>query len=73
MNNFKNMKIEVNAEQPLEKTVVNLGRLGYKCDFKTEMKSRLIIVFDTGFFGIYSNTKKTDTCPFELITLSELK
>lgn len=29
MNNFKNMKIEVNAEQPLEEIVWELDRLGY--------------------------------------------
>ena len=70
---FFNMKIEVNEDQPLDEIVKELERLGYKCNHSTIMKQRLIIAFEAGFFGIYSSTKKTDTCPFKLTTLPELK
>ena len=38
MSNFKNMKIEVNAEQPLEEIIKTLESKGYKKDMDCKKK-----------------------------------
>ena len=52
MNNFKNMKIEVNAEQPLDDIVGELERLGYQINGWLE--NRIIRSVKTNHFGLYS-------------------
>lgn len=68
-----NMKIEINKTQPTHIVLRELERLGYMLGYRTSLKERLIIAFDYGVFGVYSNTNRTDTCEHPLVTLCELK
>lgn len=69
MTNFKNMKIEINEEQPLDDVVIELERLGYIADTWSS---------DCNF--IYSNEDGSYDCFYgnhpefhEETTLAELK
>ena len=55
MNNFKNMKIEVNAEQPLDDIVGELERLGYRwcVDTKHNYSTKCIVTFTNGSFDFF--------------------
>ena len=72
MNNFKNMKIEVNAEQPLDEIVGELERLGYKQN-KRQRRGRVrFVIADSD--GVTTNWFRDTDCDFyKLTTLAELK
>ena len=74
MSKFKNMKIAITHEQPLDEVVVELERLGFsKAMFTPNKNTKLIVtnesnkLTDIGGFdqGFYTNKKLT--------TLAELK
>lgn len=68
---FKNMKILV--ENNLDEIVAELEKRGYICNFETARVVRIVYVFDTGFYGLYSNNTKTCTNKSKLTSLAELK
>ena len=80
MTNFRNMKIEINEQQPLEDVVRELERLGYFCnqfyfhisDHNEKSKFKSIACYGDGYF--YYHTIDVDmiySC--ELTTLTQLK
>ena len=72
MNNFKNMKIEVNEGQPLDEVVRELERLGYQINGWLE--NRIIRSVKTNHFGLYScDFFDVDIIQGDLTTLAELK
>lgn len=72
MNNFKNMKIKVNAEQPLDEVVRELERLGYQINGWLE--NRIIRSVKTNHFGLYSGDFfDVDIIQGDLTALAELK
>ena len=50
---FKNMKIEINDQQPLDEVVRELERLGYKQGWFGIKSSAPILVVDTMISGTY--------------------
>lgn len=66
MSEFKNMKILITPEQPLDEVVVELKRIGYMQDFYAE-NPRSIEAYSDGTFDCYCFNQDADT------TLSELK
>ena len=64
---MKNMKIEVNAEQPLDEIVKELERLGYTKLSGTKSKPGYVIVTNDGYYSIRKALAVYNT------TLSELK
>ena len=66
MTNFRNMKIEVNEQQPLEEVVRELERLGYKQVFFSDIP-KTIETYSDGGFDSYSFKQDSDT------TLTQLK
>ena len=71
MNNFKNMKIKVNAEQPLDEIVMELERLGCRwcVDTKHNYSTKCIVTFTNGFFDFFYGGWRQ----YDLTTLAELK
>ena len=70
---FKNMKIEINDEQPLDEVVKELERLKYEnygdlsgCDF-------IFTTQDGAFIGWTNDCEYADDFLFNIITLSNLK
>ena len=72
MSKFKNMKIAITHEQPLEEVVRELERLGYQINGWLE--NRIIRSVKTNHFGLYSGDFfDVDIIQGDLITLAELK
>ena len=74
MKEFKNLKIEVNAEQPLLEIAKELERLEYKMDFCCKGIPSAVITW--GSFGIYDITDLNNNempAHEKTTTLSELK
>lgn len=69
---MKTMKIEINAEQPLDEVVRELERLGYYKLDKLRPWDCFIYTFDEGlYYGLSFNTEECDM--HKLTTLAELK
>ena len=66
---YKNMKIEINDEQPLGEVVRELERLGYGQCFASIQYCKFIICRD---FGVFFDSNGDDH-NFKLTTLSDLK
>ena len=72
MSKFKNMKITITHEQPLDEVVVELERLGYQINGWLE--NRIIRSVKTNHFGLYSGDFfDVDIIQGDLIALAELK
>ena len=72
MSKFKNMKIAITHEQPLDEVVRELERLGYQINGWLE--NRIIRSVKTNHFGLYSGDFfDVDIIQGDLITLAELK
>ena len=72
MSKFKNMKIAITPEQPLDEVVMELERLGYKINGWLE--NRIIRSVKTNHFGLYSGDFfDVDIIQGDLTTLTELK
>ena len=70
MKEFKNLKIEVNAEQPLDEIVNELERLGFVCDGNHPNDCKFIYTVGDGTFAMYGFEFNGN---YKLTTLSELK
>ena len=69
---FKNMKIAITPEQPLDEVVKELERLGYQINGWLE--NRIIRSVKTNHFGLYSGDFfDVDIIQGDLTTLDELK
>ena len=69
---FKNMKIAITPEQPLDEVVRELDRLGYQINGWLE--NRIIRSVKTNHFGLYSGDFfDVDIIQGDLIALAELK
>ena len=69
---FKNMKIAITPEQPLDEVVMELERLGYQINGWLE--NRIIRSVKTNHFGLYSGDFfDVDIIQGDLISLAELK
>lgn len=68
---FKNMKIAINEQQPLDEVVKELERVGYMVEHKTVMVVKCICTYADGTMHLYMQGcgKKYS----ELTTLTELK
>lgn len=66
---LKNMKIEINEQQPLEEVVSELGRLGYGQCFTSIQYGEFIVCRD---FGVFFDSHGDDH-DFTLTTLVELR
>lgn len=72
MSKFKNMKIAITHEQPLDEVVRELERLGYQINGWLE--NRIIRSVKTNHFGLYSGDFfDVDIIQGDLIALAELK
>ena len=72
MSKFKNMKIAITREQPLDEVVKELERLGYQINGWLE--NRIIRSVKTNHFGLYSGDFfDVDIIQGDLIALAELK
>ena len=72
MSKFKNMKIAITPEQPLDQVVRELERLGYQINGWLE--NRIIRSVKTNHFGLYSGDFfDVDIIQGDLIALAELK
>ena len=72
MSKFKNMKIAITHEQPLDDVVLELKRLGYQINGWLE--NRIIRSVKTNHFGLYSGDFfDVDIIQGDLIALAELK
>ena len=72
MNKFKNMKIAITPEQPLDEVVREFDRLGYQINGWLE--NRIIRSVKTNHFGLYSGDFfDVDIIQGDLIALAELK
>ena len=72
MSKFKNMKIAITHEQPLDDVVKELERLGYQINGWLE--NRIIRSVKTNHFGLYSGDFfDVDIIQGDLIALAELK
>ena len=69
--NFKNMKIEINQDQPIEDVVKELERLGYCYNCGCDDKDAKMIKVNSHFeqYDIYSHVVNNA----EIITISQLK
>lgn len=66
---FKNMKIEVNEQQPLDEVVRELEGLGYKATDSFEGNYSYIMAFDNGTYVAWG----ISPCYAKSTTLAELK
>lgn len=59
---MKNMKIEINAEQPLDEVIKELERLGYKTGFTTNCDPYFLDTEDVSWLGgwVYNVRDKDD-------------
>ena len=72
MSKFKNMKIAITPEQPLDEVVREFERLGYQINGWLE--NRIIRSVKTNHFGLYSGDFfDVDIIQGDLTTLAELK
>ena len=72
MSKFKNMKIAITHEQPLDEVVKELERLGYQINGWLE--NRIIRSVKTNHFGLYSGDFfDVDIIQGDLTALAELK
>ena len=71
MSNFKNMKIEINEQQPLDEVVKELDRLGYVIEHKTNKNVKCVCSYDDGTMHLYM--KGHESKFGNLTTLTELK
>ena len=72
MSKFKNMKIAITPEQPLDEVVREFERLGYQINGWLE--NRIIRSVKTNHFGLYSGDFfDVDIIQGDLTTLTELK
>ena len=72
MSKFKNMKIAITHEQPLDEVVREFERLGYQINGWLE--NRIIRSVKTNHFGLYSGDFfDVDIIQGDLIALAELK
>lgn len=53
MNNFRNLKIAINDQQPLDEVVRELERLGYKKEYITKDIPQSVKTLDCGFFKYF--------------------
>lgn len=67
---YKNMKIEINEQQPLDEIVGEIERFGYLHGQKDIGETKMIICFDQGFF-IHLDCVGYEQ--FRTTTLAELK
>lgn len=67
---FKNMKIEINEQQPLDAVVAELERLGYAKNSNLTHGITWIVCFKSGF---YSQYRKMNGFSDVLTTLAQLK
>lgn len=75
---FKNMKIEINSEQPLEEVVKELERLGYVKDklfWDNLLNPTLVCAWEDGTFTDLQVAKSTDShlSKYKNTTLAQLK
>lgn len=49
---YKNMKIEINMQQPLDEIVEELERLGYSLAFETQWLNRFVYTTQGGRYSI---------------------
>ena len=72
MSKFKNMKIAITPEQPLDEVVREFERLGYQINGWLE--NRIIRSVKTNHFGLYSGDFfDVDIIQGDLTTLAEIK
>ena len=69
--NFKDMKIEINEQQPLNEIVAELERLGYRKEIHTTCQPKSICTYEDGTYHVYMRETKYKIG--ELTTLAELK
>ena len=71
MSKFKNMKIAITPEQPLDEVVRDLERLGYRwcVDTKHNYSTKCIVTFTNGLFDFFYGGWRQ----YDLTTISELK
>ena len=67
MTNFRNLKIAINDQQPLDEVVKELERLGYKAGFTYKVHIRSVEAYQDGIYDFYNFNQDSDT------TLAELK
>ena len=65
---FKNMKIAINEQQPLDEVVKELERLGYKQAYKTERMVKSVYTDSLGYYSIMGVTGSSN-----ITTLTKLK
>lgn len=71
---FKNMKIQINDQQPLDEVVRELERLGYKKEYMTENSPQSVKTLDCGVFHIFQiPIYYYESFWSETTTLAELK
>lgn len=72
---FKNLKIAINDQQPLDEVVDQLNRLGYKIGFNTNCKPFFIETENVRWMGgwVYSIRDEDDFDDGDLTTLAKLK
>lgn len=67
MTNFRNLKIEINKNQPLDEVVKELERLGYKAGFIYNNYIYSVEAYMDGVYDFYNFKQESDT------TLAELR
>jgi len=65
---YKNMKIEINKDQPLDDVMREVERLGYDCDFQSTDNPNFVALYHDGSCAWYIFDVEMD-----LVTLEELK
>ena len=71
MSDYKNIKVEINKEQPLDEVVMELDRLGYKDFYKLNSINAVEIeTFVDGTYDVYRSRMGSN---IRLTTLKELK
>lgn len=70
---FKNMKIAITLEQPLDEVVRELERLGYRLDYECEDKPTFVITWVFGIYDIQSMYEHEFFGHEDTVTLTQLK
>lgn len=65
---FKNMKIEINDQQPLDEVVRELERLGYICDWQSSDEPNFMVCYKDGTFSWFVFDVES-----EVVSLQQLK
>ena len=74
MTNFRNLKIAINDQQPLDEVVKELERLGYTKEYMTKDVPQSVKALDDGVYQIFSlHISEFMSLWSELTTLAELK